>query len=342
MQCAQCHHHPFERWSQNDYYALSAFFSQVGRKPTAIAGEDLIFHKRGVAEVENKKTLEKVKPAALGQTPVEISPDDDPRLQLADWMSEPTNPFFAKALVNRYWKHFFKRGLVEPEDDIRDTNPATNPELLDALAKHFVESGFDLKEAVRVIVQSQTYQLSAMPNEQNAVDSQNFSHFYPKRMTAEARYRVADAILRHCPVVVVVSASSATIDRDGLHVTNQRLLREVAHRLAPHADVCLVDGRPVPEPMPAHIPLVGGDGTSAAVAAASVVAKTARDRMMRGPACAAYPDYGFGAHVGYATATHRAAVRTHGPCPLHRRSFASLAYAPWPGDAGPGGGDGDG
>ncbi|MCB0882076.1 MAG: ribonuclease HII [Thermoleophilia bacterium] len=163
-----------------------------------------------------------------------------------------------------------------------------------------------------------------------------------KRMTAEARYRVADAILRHCPVVVVVSASSATIDRDGLHVTNQRLLREVAHRLAPHADVCLVDGRPVPEPMPAHIPLVGGDGTSAAVAAASVVAKTARDRMMRGPACAAYPDYGFGAHVGYATATHRAAVRTHGPCPLHRRSFASLAYAPWPGDAGPGGGDGDG
>ena len=185
MQCAQCHHHPFERWSQNDYYALSAFFSQVGRKPTAIAGEDLIFHKRGVAEVENKKTLEKVKPAALGQTPVEISPDDDPRLQLADWMSEPTNPFFAKALVNRYWKHFFKRGLVEPEDDIRDTNPATNPELLDALAKHFVESGFDLKEAVRVIVQSQTYQLSAMPNEFNAVDQQNFSHYYPKRLQAE-------------------------------------------------------------------------------------------------------------------------------------------------------------
>jgi hypothetical protein len=185
MQCAQCHHHPFERWSQNDYYALSAFFSQVGRKPTAIAGEDLIFHKRGVAEVENKKTLVKVKPAALGQTPVEISPDDDPRLQLANWMSEATNPFFAKALVNRYWKHFFKRGLVEPEDDIRDTNPATNPELLDALAKHFVESGFDLKEAVRVIVQSQTYQLSAMPNEHNAVDKQNFSHYYPKRLQAE-------------------------------------------------------------------------------------------------------------------------------------------------------------
>lgn len=185
MQCAQCHHHPFERWSQHDYYALSAFFSQVGRKPTAIAGEDLIFHKRGLAEVENKKTGKKVRPAALGQTPPEILPDEDPRLQLADWMAGKDNPFFAKALVNRYWKHFFKRGLVEPEDDIRDTNPATNPELLEALAKHFVESGFDLKAVVRVITRSRTYQLSAMPNEFNAIDSQNFSHFYPKRLQAE-------------------------------------------------------------------------------------------------------------------------------------------------------------
>ncbi len=185
MQCAQCHHHPFERWSQKDYIAFTAFFSQVGRKPTAIAGEDLIFHKRGKAQMENAKTKEPVMPAALGQTPPEIAPDDDPRLRLADWMADESNPFFAKALVNRYWKHFFRRGLVEPEDDIRDTNPATNPELLDALAKHFIESGFDLKEAVRVITQSQTYQLSSMPNEHNEVDRQNFSHFYPKRMQAE-------------------------------------------------------------------------------------------------------------------------------------------------------------
>jgi len=185
MQCAQCHHHPFERWSQRDYHALTAFFTQVGRKPTAIAGEDLIFHKRGVALVENKKTMEKVMPAALGQTPPKILPDEDPRLLLADWMGESSNPFFAKALVNRYWKHFFKRGLVEPEDDIRDTNPATNPELLEALAKHFIESEFDLKAVIRVITQSQTYQLSSMPNEHNAVDRQNFSHFYPKRLQAE-------------------------------------------------------------------------------------------------------------------------------------------------------------
>jgi len=194
MNCAQCHHHPFERWSQNDYYALSAFFSQVGRKPTAIAGEDLIFHKRGLAQVENKKTRAKVKPAALGQTPPEILPDEDPRLVLADWMGEKENPFFAKALVNRYWKHFFKRGLVEPEDDLRDTNPATNPELLDALARHFIESNFDLKSVVRVITQSQTYQLSEIPNEHNAVDRQNFSHFYPKRLQAEVLLDAIDGL----------------------------------------------------------------------------------------------------------------------------------------------------
>lgn len=185
MQCAQCHHHPFERWSQAEYYQLAAFFSQIGRKPTTIAGEDLIFHKRGIAQTEHRKTRVMLKPAGLGEPPLDIPPDEDPRLALVDWMSKKTNPFFAKSLVNRYWKHFFKRGLVEPEDDLRDTNPPTNPELLDALAKHFTDSNYDLKSLVRVIVQSHAYQLSAMPNEYNAIDRQAFSHFYPKRMTAE-------------------------------------------------------------------------------------------------------------------------------------------------------------
>ncbi|MBL9184792.1 MAG: DUF1553 domain-containing protein [Verrucomicrobiaceae bacterium] len=185
MQCAQCHHHPFERWTQAEYYHMAAFFSQIGRKPTAIAGEDLIFHKRGTAQTEHRKTRVMLKPAGLGEPPLDIAPDDDPRLALADWMAQKKNPFFAKALVNRYWKHFFKRGLIEPEDDLRDTNPPTNPELLDALAKHFTDTNFDLKSLVRVIAQSHTYQLSAMPNEHNAIDRQAFSHFYPKRLTAE-------------------------------------------------------------------------------------------------------------------------------------------------------------
>ncbi|MFM2093176.1 MAG: hypothetical protein RIS70_300 [Planctomycetota bacterium] len=185
MQCAQCHHHPFERWSQDDYYSFAAFFSQVGRKPSSTRGEDLIFHKRGIATANNMKTGVALKPAALGDAIPPIAADADPRLKLADWMSGPKNPFFAKALVNRYWKHFFQRGLIEPEDDIRDTNPPTNPQLLHALEQHFIASRFDLKELVRVIANSQTYQLSEIPNEHNVTDRQNYSRYYPRRMQAE-------------------------------------------------------------------------------------------------------------------------------------------------------------
>lgn len=192
MQCAQCHHHPFERWSQDDYYSLAAFFSQVGRKPTDTAGEDLIFHKRGLATAKNVKTGQDLVPAAFGDDVGKIAPDEDPRLRLADWMSSPDNPFFAKALVNRYWKHFFNRGLIEPEDDIRDTNPPTNPELLAALEQHFISSGYDLKDLVRVITRSKAYQLSAMPNDHNTVDRQNYSRYYPRRLQAEVMLDAID------------------------------------------------------------------------------------------------------------------------------------------------------
>lgn len=195
MQCAQCHHHPFERWSQDDYYSMAAFFSQVGRKPTATRGEDMIFHKRGLAGYANAKTGVVLRPAPLGSASIAISPDEDPRLRLADWMSSPENPFFARSLVNRYWKHFFKRGLIEPEDDIRDSNPPSNPQLLAALEKHFIDSDFNLKELVRVITTSQTYQLSAIPNEYNANDMQNYSHYYPRRLQAEVLLDSVDDLL---------------------------------------------------------------------------------------------------------------------------------------------------
>jgi len=194
MQCAQCHHHPFERWSQDDYYGLAAFFSQVGRKPTDTRGEDHIFHQRGVAGSKNLSTGLTVRPTALGDDVGEIPPDEDPRLHLADWMSSQSNPFFAKALVNRYWKHFFKRGLIEPEDDIRDTNPPTNPELLAALEDYFRKSGFDLKELVRAITSSHTYQLSSLPNDNNLVDRQNYSRYYPKRLQAEVLLDAIDQL----------------------------------------------------------------------------------------------------------------------------------------------------
>ncbi|HUF61102.1 MAG TPA: DUF1549 domain-containing protein [Verrucomicrobiales bacterium] len=194
LQCAQCHHHPFEKWSQRDYHGFAAFFSQIGRKPGLQPGEQLVFHQYGKASVRNPKTNEDLPPMPLGDAPLELEPEMDPRLALAEWMTAPDNPFFSRMLVNRYWKHFLGRGLVEPEDDIRLTNPPTNPKLLDALAEHFTESGFDLKGLVRTICTSATYQLEALPNQYNAGDRQNYSRFFPRRLPAEALLDAVDAL----------------------------------------------------------------------------------------------------------------------------------------------------
>lgn len=192
IQCARCHHHPFEKWSQDDYYGMAAFYNRVGKKAipnTAGTMRDKrVFHNEGVATASNPRTGKALKPTGLGTPAYEIPADSDPRVKLADWMSDPKNPFFAKSLVNRYWKHFFSRGIVEPEDDMRETNPPANPELLNALSQHFIQSGFDMKELIRTICRSKTYQLSALPNEHNASDKQNFSRYYPRRLSAEVLY----------------------------------------------------------------------------------------------------------------------------------------------------------
>jgi hypothetical protein len=196
LQCAQCHHHPYEKWSQADYYSFGAFFSQVSRKPGSQPGEELVFAKPGAPTMANKKNNVALKPAGLGEKPLDIPADEDARHALADWLSKKDNTFFAHSLVNRYWKHFFNRGLVEPEDDMRETNPPVNPELLDALAKSFIESGFDLKKLVRNIVTSSTYQLSAIPNSHNAGDKQNFSRYYPKRLSAEVLFDAINTVTK--------------------------------------------------------------------------------------------------------------------------------------------------
>jgi hypothetical protein len=193
IQCAKCHHHPFEKWSQEDYYGFAAFFSRVGRKK-GLGTDDRIFHQRGVAQAEHPKTKAQVKPTGLGSETLELPPDADPRHAMVDWMADPANPFFARSLVNRYWKHFFGRGLVDPEDDMRVTNPATNPQLLDALAGDFIDHKFDMKHLLRTICTSTTYQLSAEPNEWNQDDKQNFSRFYPRRLNAEVLLDAIDQV----------------------------------------------------------------------------------------------------------------------------------------------------
>jgi hypothetical protein len=195
MQCAQCHHHPYEQWSQRDYWALGAFFTQLQRKPAERLGEEILVTKRMAPVATHKRTGEAVPPSVPGGAALQIAPDEDARVALAGWMTAPENPFFAKALVNRYWKHFFNRGLVEPEDDLRETNPATHPELLEALAADFVKGGFRLKRLCRTLVLSAAYQLSSDPVEGNAGADQYFARYFGRRLPAEV---MSDAINRVC------------------------------------------------------------------------------------------------------------------------------------------------
>lgn len=195
LACANCHHHPFEKWSQDDYWGLAAFFGRVGRKQIQETGGHanqpwtslrVVVQREG--QVVNKRTGQPAKPKALDAPPLDLAPGEDPRQKLVDWMVDPKNPFVAKAVANRMWAHFFGRGIVEPLDDMRATNPACNDELLEALAQDFVRHGWSLKRLAKNIAKSRTYQLSAAANERNRQDKQNFSRFYPRRLAAEVLF----------------------------------------------------------------------------------------------------------------------------------------------------------
>ncbi len=186
--CARCHHHPTERWGQEDYAGFASFFARVGTKLGADPNTFRVFNTpSGLAS--NARTGETCLPRPLAMTEgMTFGPRDDPRAALVAWMTGPENPFFARAVVNRYWKHFFGQGLVEPEDDFRATNPATNPELLDAMALDFVAHGFDLKRLVRSITTSETYARSSLPNSTNSDDLGNFARYPSKRLPAEVLF----------------------------------------------------------------------------------------------------------------------------------------------------------
>jgi hypothetical protein len=200
LACAQCHHHPYEKWSQDDYWGLAAFFGRIGRKnvrepsPNNQQMTREIIYNRSSGRVTNKKTKRPAVMKVLDGPPMTVSADDDPRQKLVDWMASPDNPFFSKAVVNRYWAHFFNRGIVDPLDDMRVTNPPSNPELLDALAKDFVNHKFSLEHLVRTICKSRTYQLSSVPNEFNKHDKQNYARYYPRRMSAEVLFDAVNQV----------------------------------------------------------------------------------------------------------------------------------------------------
>jgi len=190
LQCAKCHNHPFERWTQNNYYGMGAFFNRIQRKNTKRPNEMFIWVTDS-GDVIQPRTGQKMNPWVPGRGEITDSDKHDPRKDFAQWLTQADNPFFAKIEVNRIWSHVFGRGIVDPPDDFRDTNPPSNAALLNRLASEFVESGYDRKAILAAMLKSRTYQTSYQPNDFNADDVKYFSHYQPRLLSAE---QLLDAI----------------------------------------------------------------------------------------------------------------------------------------------------
>lgn len=268
--CNQCHDHPFERWTQDQYFELAAYFAHVNRQPDPASGERKvggtaveqatalfeIIDDTATTEVSHARTGLSVEPSfpfALkpadhdssdGKTLTSLLPEatnesvDEAtrREQLASWITHPDNPYFARSYVNRIWAYLTGVGLIEPIDDIRAGNPATNPELLDYLADEFIRSGFDSRELIRLICRSRTYGLSVATNSLNADDQQNYSHATPRRLPAEVIFDAVHALtgsVSHLPEMPAGSRAAAATDAgvslpDGFLESLGRPVRETA------------------------------------------------------------------------------------------------------------------
>ncbi len=192
VQCAQCHNHPFDRWTQNDYYSFAAFFAQIGRKQAEDYRETIIFNSGG-GEVNHPVGGRAMPPKFLGGEVPDVR-GKDRRVVLARWLASPQNPWFATSFANRVWAHFTGVGIVEPVDDFRVSNPASNPELLEALGQHFTATKYNLKALVRDICSSRTYQRTTRRNPSNESDEKNFAHALVRRIKAESLLDTISAV----------------------------------------------------------------------------------------------------------------------------------------------------
>jgi len=190
IQCAKCHNHPFERWSQDNYYGIAAAFTRIGRQKGAKTDEEII-HVTRSGDVKQPRTGQTMKVHLLLTGDVDVPAEQDRRKVFADWLTAGDNPFFARACVNRVWGHLMGRGIVDPVDDFRDSNPPSNAELMNELASQFVKNGFSRKWAIRTIMASRTYQLSSKKNDFNANDEIYASHATTRLLSAE---QLLDAI----------------------------------------------------------------------------------------------------------------------------------------------------
>ncbi len=213
LECAKCHHHPFEKWAQQDYYEFAAFFARVGRKGTGLSppisgGEELVLTaERG--EVKHPTTGEVLAPQPLFGEPANVIAAHDPREVLAAWITSDDNEFFSQVMANRVWADLMGRGLVEPVDDLRATNPPSNGPLLEALAEEFRQQNYDLKELIRTITSSYVYALSSLPTERNLADTRNYSRRYRRRLRAEVLMDAISAITEVPDTFAAMPAGSA-------------------------------------------------------------------------------------------------------------------------------------
>ncbi|MFN0130402.1 MAG: DUF1549 and DUF1553 domain-containing protein [Verrucomicrobiales bacterium] len=195
LDCAKCHHHPNEKWSQDDFHQFAAYFAPLQQKGGGISapisgGNETFFVVAG-RQHKHPVTGEPLAPKPPDGPPAAVGENDDPRRALADWLLDPANPFFARAMANRVWSRFFGKGIVDPVDDFRLSNPPSHPALLDALAAELVRANYDLKALMRFIMNSHLYQLRSEPNATNTADTRHFSRAYRRRLGAEA---MADAL----------------------------------------------------------------------------------------------------------------------------------------------------
>jgi hypothetical protein len=184
LTCARCHNHPLEKWTQDQYWGMANLFARVSLKNGDRGGE-VVVQAQPSGNVPHPRRGVPVPPTPLDAKPLPLNDSGDRRLYFAEWLTAPDNPYFAKALVNRVWRNFLGRGLVEAEDDLRQTNPPTNPELLDALAKDFVEHHYDVKSLIRTVMNSAAYQRSSVPLPENRTDDRFYSHYLIRRLPAE-------------------------------------------------------------------------------------------------------------------------------------------------------------
>lgn len=247
MVCAQCHDHPFEQWTQNQYYNLTAFFGKMAVKGGDNPDEQVVYDKREEFDILHPKDS-RVMPAKFLYDVKNIDLREEAlRESLGAWITSKDNTLFAKSLVNRFWSYFFSRGIIDPVDDIRASNPPTNPALLDALTADFIAHDYDLKHLIRTIVNSRTYQLSYSTNEWNEGDEVNYSHFLPRRLSSEQMFDAVHLAAGAKPKIEGVPADSLaqdipdpTIGKGGFLDVFGRPERQTSCECERRADVSLV------------------------------------------------------------------------------------------------------